>query len=180
MAANLISKIIYRFTTSELIGGLLLLIALSMALSGVIEETHFIEKAAEEGHLFHNEWAAMSALILVVMVIGLSGLEPFGAIILVSGSLAKVAYKFGIDPIHFWMLVLVSFELAFLAPPVGLNHLLTRHAVGDKEVRLAKEEVVGKNFWYRNERYLLPMAVMGTTMLTVGYGPLAWKHLFGG
>jgi len=165
--------------TSELIGGLLLLIALSMALSGVIEETHFIEKAAAEGQFFHNQWAVMTALILVVTLIGLSGLEPFGAIILVSGSLAKVAYHFGIDPIHFWMLVLVSFELAFLAPPVGLNHLLTRHAVGDKEVQLAKQEAANKNFWYRHERYLLPMAVMGTTMLTVGYGPLIYKALVG-
>lgn len=162
-------------STAELMGGLMLLIALSMAIGGVIEETHVIQDVAEHGNIFHNQWMVMTALILVLMAIGMSGMEPFGAVILVSGSLAQVAYGFGIDPIHFWMLTLVSFELGFLAPPIGLNHLLTRHAVGDKEVELAREEAVGKNFWYRYERYLLPLAVMGVSMLAVGYGPLIWK-----
>ncbi|HVL01187.1 MAG TPA: TRAP transporter large permease subunit [Dongiaceae bacterium] len=163
-------------STAELMGGLMLLIALSMAIGGVIEETHIIQDAADHGGIFHNQWTVMTALILVLMMIGMSGMEPFGAVILVSGSLAQVAYKFGIDPIHFWMLTLVSFELGFLAPPVGLNHLLTRHAVGDKEVERAKEEAAGKSFWYRHERYLFPVVVMGISMLAVGYGPLIWKN----
>ena len=75
------------------------------------------------------------------------------------------------------MLTLVSFELGFLAPPVGLNHLLTRHAVGDKEVELGKQEAANKSFWYRHERYLFPVVVMGISMLAVGYGPLIWKSL---
>ena len=164
-------------STAELMGGLMLLIALSMAIGGVVEETHIIQDVASHGDIFHNQWMVMTALILVLMAIGMSGMEPFGAVILVSGSLAQVAYGFGIDPIHFWMLTLVSFELGFLAPPIGLNHLLTRHAVGDKEVELAREEAAGKNLWYRYERYLLPLAVMGVSMLTVGYGPLIWQAI---
>ncbi len=164
-------------STAELMGGLMLLIALSMCIGGVIEETHIIQNAADQGGIFHNEWTVMTALIIVLMLIGMSGMEPFGAVILVSGSLAQVAYKFGIDPIHFWMLTLVSFELGFLAPPVGLNHLLTRHSVGEQEVVLGKEEAAGKSFWYRHERYLFPVVVMGISMLLVGYGPLVWKML---
>ncbi|NPU91597.1 MAG: TRAP transporter large permease subunit [Gammaproteobacteria bacterium] len=164
-------------STAELMGGLMLLIALSMSIGGVIEETHIIQNAAEHGGLFHNQWTVMTALIIVLMMIGMSGMEPFGAVILVSGSLAQVAYKFGIDPIHFWMLTLVSFELGFLAPPVGLNHLLTRHAVGDREVELGKQEAANKAFWYRHERYLFPVVVMGISMLAVGYGPLIWQSM---
>lgn len=165
-------------STAELMGGLMLLIALSMSIGGVIEESHIIQNAADQGGmLFHNQWTVMTALIVVLMMIGMSGMEPFGAVILVSGSLAQVAYQFGIDPIHFWMLTLVSFELGFLAPPVGLNHLLTRHAVGEDEVTLGRAEAAGKNFWYRHERYLFPVVVMGISMLLVGYGPLVWKTL---
>lgn len=165
-------------STAELMGGLMLLIALSMSLGGVVEESHIIQTVAEQGgSLFHNQWAVMTALIVVLMLIGMSGMEPFGAVILVSGSLAQVAYGFGINPIHFWMLTLVAFELGFLAPPVGLNHLLTRHAVGEEEVALGKAEAVGKNFWYRWERYLFPVVVMGIAMLLVGYGPLVWQSI---
>lgn len=164
--------------TGELMGGLLLLIALSMAFSGVIEESHIIQTAADQGTLFHNIWTAVTALILLLAMIGMSGLEPFGAVILVSGSVAQVAYKFGINPVHFWMLVLISFEMAFLAPVIGLNHLLTRHTVGEKEVELARREAEGKNFWYRNERYIFPMCVMVISMLCVGYGPLIYQTYF--
>ncbi len=165
-------------STAELMGGLLLLIALSMAFSGVIEESHIIQTAADQGTLFHNIWAAVTALIILLALIGMSGLEPFGAVVLVSGSVAQVAYKFGIDPIHFWMLVLISFEMAFLAPVIGLNHLLTRHTVGEKEVELARQEAQGKPFWYRNERYVFPLTVMVISMLCVGYGPLIWITWF--
>ncbi|CBL44957.1 membrane protein, transporter-related [gamma proteobacterium HdN1] len=162
--------------TSELMGGLLILIALSMAFSGVVEESHIIQSAADQGDLFHNIWTATTALIVLLTLIGMSGLEPFGAVILVSGSVAQVAYKFGIDPVHFWMLVLISFEMAFLAPVIGLNHLLTRHTVGEKETDIAREESRDKSFWYRNERYLFPITVMFISMLLVGYGPIIYKE----
>ena len=47
---------------------------------------------------------------------------------------SSAAFQAGIDPLHFWMFALLSFELGYLTPPVALNHLLTRHLVGDKEV----------------------------------------------
>ena len=36
--------------------------------------------------------------------------------------------------IHFWMVVLVTFELGYLTPPGNLNHLLTRQVVGNVEI----------------------------------------------
>lgn len=168
--------------TSELMGGLLLLIALAMALSGVVEESHIIQSAAEsaiqEGGWVDNKWAATTVIIMLLTMIGISGLEPFGAIVLVSGALAQAAYKFGLDPVHFWMLVLISFEMAFLAPVIGLNHLLTRHTIGEKEIELARRETEGKSFWYRHERYVFPLTVMVVSMLLVGYGPLIYQEYF--
>jgi hypothetical protein len=53
---------------------------------------------------------------------------------------------------------------------VSLNHLLTRQVVGDEEVALALKE--GDTFYYRHERILLPLLVMGTTLLIVAFVPL--------
>ena len=96
----------------------------------------------------------MSLLVVVLVVIGMV-MDPYGAVILVSASIASVAYKNGIDPIHFWMVVLTAFELGYLTPPVALNHLLTRQVVGDLETEGAYE--VRGSYWRRNERILLPV-----------------------
>jgi len=101
-------------------------------------------------------------------------MDPYGAVILVSATLAEIAYTAGIDPAHFWMVVLVAFELGYLTPPVALNHLLTRQVVGAAEVDEAIERTDG-SFWFRHERVLLPITVMGTALVLVAFVPLLFS-----
>ena len=153
------------------IGALLILIGLSMAVGGVIEDSHIIQNAAEQGNFFQNAWQTAAILVVILVIIGMS-MDPFGAVILVSGTIAQVAYQKGIDPIHFWMMTLVAFELGYLSPPVALNHLLTRQVVGEDEVDKAVAEVRDKGIWKRYERILLPITVMGIALLLVAFLPL--------
>ncbi|HET8729826.1 MAG TPA: hypothetical protein VFM34_01790, partial [Moraxellaceae bacterium] len=76
------------------------------------------------------------------------------------------------DPVHFWMMVLVAFELGYLLPPVALNQLLLRQVVGEKEIDLASEEVHNLGFYRRYERWLLPIIVLTVSLLIVAFGPL--------
>ena len=112
----------------------------------------------------------MIVLVAVLVFIGMI-MDPYGAVILVSAAVADIAYRNGINPVHFWMVVLVAFELGYLTPPVALNHLLAKQVVG-----IEAEEVVPENetFWRRHERILLPMSVMGTALLIVAFVPLWW------
>ncbi len=123
---------------------------------------------------FGSVWMAMLVLITILVLIGMI-MDPYGAVLLVSVTIAGIAYKAGIDPIHFWMVTLVAFELGYLSPPVALNHLLTRQVVGEEEIRLSKLEVVGENFWYRNEKILLPLVTMATALVIVAFGPLVYQ-----
>jgi len=152
-------------TTAE-IGALLLLIGCTICLGGMIERSGIIEFFP---HTFDSVWSTMGLLVCVLIVMGMI-MEPFGAVVLVSSTIATIAYKNGIDPIHFWMITLVAFELGYLSPPVALNHLLTRQVVGEAEV--LKAEVVEGNFYQRHEKILLPMITMGTALLIVAFGPL--------
>lgn len=120
---------------------------------------------------------AITGLLCILVLVGMF-MDPFGAIILVSATVAPVAYANGIDPVHFWMIVLISFELAYLLPPVALNQLLTRMVVGEKEMAEADDEVKDKNFYYRYERWILPIIVMFPALLIVAYIPYFFK-LFG-
>jgi len=97
-------------------------------------------------------------------------MDPFGAVVLVSGTVAQIAYSNGVNPVHFWMITLVAFELGYLTPPVALNHLLTRQMVGHDET--AKAALEGDSMWYRHEKILLPLVTMGTTLLLITIVPI--------
>jgi TRAP-type C4-dicarboxylate transport system permease large subunit len=152
-------------TTSH-IGALLMLMALSLCVGAVIERA---ELMAHVPQTFGSIWSTMGVLVFVLVIIGMT-MDPYGAVILVSVTLANIANNAGIHPVHFWMVVLVAFELGYLTPPVALNHLLTRQVVGSA----AFDEPVplGANFWARNERILLPVSVMATALLIVAFIPL--------
>ena len=106
--------------------------------------------------------------------------DPFGAVILVAATIAPVAYENGIHLIHFWMIVLVAFEFGYVTPPVALNHLLTRLSVGDEEVTAADKEAKEKytSFYFRYERWLLPIIVLFSSLVLVTYAPYIFQ-MFG-
>lgn len=158
-----------RMASSEAsvhIGALLLLMGLSFVLGGVIERSGLLHNIP---HTFASTWMTLGFLMIVLVGIGMI-MDPFGAVVLVSGTIAQIAYHNGINPVHFWMITLVSFELGYLTPPVALNHLLTRQMVGHQET--AKAALEDGNFWYRHEKILLPLATMGTTLLLVAIVPV--------
>ncbi len=154
--------------TTGHIGALLMLMGLSVCLGGIIERADLMASVPET---FGSIWLTMSVLVVVLVIIGMT-MDPYGAVILVSATIAAVAYRNGIDPVHFWMVVLVAFELGYLTPPVALNHLLTRQVVGDEEFE--KSVTTEGSFWNRHERILLPITVMGIALVLVAYVPLLW------
>jgi TRAP-type C4-dicarboxylate transport system permease large subunit len=154
-------------TTSE-IGALLFLFGLSVSVGGVIERAGVMELFPQS---FASPWTAMLLLVVILVILGMI-MDAFGAVILVSATIATIAYQSGIHPIHFWMVTLVAFELGYLSPPVALNHLLTRQVVGEREYELAAEEVKNGNFYQRHETVLLPLLVMSIALLLVAFVPL--------
>jgi TRAP-type C4-dicarboxylate transport system permease large subunit len=155
--------------TTAHIGALLLLMGLSVSIGGVLERSGAMELFP---HVFDSPYAAMTAMVILLVFVGMV-MDPYGAVILVNATVATIAFESGIEPLHFWMVCLVAFELGYLSPPVALNHLLTRQVVGEKEVELAKAE--GTTFWRRYERFLLPLLTMATALILVAYVPLLYK-----
>src|SRR5690554_3870927 len=153
------------------IGALLALIGFSICLGGILERSDIVHALFPES--LTSPWLAMMVIVLMLTVIGMV-MDPFGAVILVSATIAQPAIQIGIDPLHFWIVCLVAFELGYLSPPVALNHLLTRQVVGETEV-LAAERT--GTFWHRYQRLLLPLAVMVPTLLLVAFVPMLFYAL---
>lgn len=148
------------------IGALIMLMALSVSVGGMIERSGIMESVP---HSFGNVWIALSLLMGLLIFVGMV-MDPFGAVILVSATVAPIAYNNGIHPVHFWMIVLTAFELGYLTPPVALNQLLTRQTVGEAEMDAADAEVRHLSFYWRYERWILPCIIMGIGLLVVVYG----------
>lgn len=151
------------------IGAILMVMACSFAVAGIIQRSGLFDSLPTE---FSSIWVAMLFLVIVLAFIGMI-MDAFGALILVSTSVAGIAYQHGIHPVHFWMVVLVAFELGYLTPPVALNHLLTRQVVGEEAYAPDPD---AKGFWYKNERILLPLTAMAITLILVAFGPLIYQY----
>ena len=148
------------------VGALLMVMAASVGLGGVAERAEVMRAFPED---LGGPIGTMSVLVFMMILIGMT-MDALGAVVLVSVTLAKVAYESGIHPIHFWMMVLVAFELGYLTPPVAINHLLAKQVIG-KEAELDNE---GLDFWQDNEHLWLPMLVMGIALLLVAFVPFGF------
>ena len=155
-------------STSIHSGGLLSLMTLSVCIGGIIDRANL--NALLRQH-FSSPFIAMALLFVILVTIGMI-MDPYGAVILVSATLTQIAASNGIAPIHFWVTVLCAFELGYLTPPVALNQLLTRQVVGESAYAYERATDRPKNFWYRHERILLPVAVKGIVLLLVAFMPL--------
>ena len=110
-----------RFATNETtghIGALLMLMALSVSVGGIIERSGVMEMLPET---FPSIWLAMTLLVVTMVIIGMI-MDPYGAVILVNATIAQIAFDNGIAPLHFWMITLVAFELGYLSP-LSLIHI---------------------------------------------------------
>ena len=156
------------------IGSLVILMALSVSVGGYLERIELMEHFPTD---ITNIYIVITLIVCLMVFVGMI-MDPFGAVILISATVAPVAYSYGIDPVHFWMIALIGFELGYVSPPVALNHLLARQSIGDEEVAAADAEVKDKSFYYRYERWILPLIVMVPAMLIIAYVPYIFK-LFG-
>jgi len=153
--------------STALIGALLMLMALSVSTGGLVERSGLLELFPET---FSSALTTVTLLVGMLIFVGMI-MDPYGAAILVNATLAPIAMQNGIEPIHFWVMTLLAFEMGYLTPPVALNHLLTRQIVGAP----TSWESLHGTFWQRNFRIIFPLIVMGTALLLVAYVPLYYQ-----
>lgn len=67
-----------------------------------------------------NKYQALFFICIVLLVIG-TFMETISAIIILTPLLVPFIVSFGIDPVHFGIILIVTIEIAFLTPPLGVN-----------------------------------------------------------
>lgn len=110
-----------------LVGGVLLILGVALGFTHYLVDAQVPDQMVEwSTTTVQSKWLFLLGLNLVLLFVG--GLvEIYAAIVVVVPLLVPVGVAFGIDPVHLGIIFLANMELGFLAPPVGLNLLLSSY-----------------------------------------------------
>jgi C4-dicarboxylate transporter, DctM subunit len=110
-----------------LMGGVLLIIGVALGFTYFLVDAQIPDQAVEWATgAIKSKWLFL--LLLNVILLAIGGLvEIYAAIVVVVPLLVPIGIAFGIDPVHLGIIFLANMELGFLAPPVGINLLLSSY-----------------------------------------------------
>ena len=114
--------------TARLLGTLFPIIAIAISINLLLTAEGVPQDfAAWMTTVVDNKITFLIALNIFLLVVGCL-IDIGSAILMLSGILLPVAMAYGIDPIHFGIIMVVNLEIGFITPPVGLNLIVAMTA----------------------------------------------------
>jgi C4-dicarboxylate transporter DctM subunit len=102
-------------------------------------------------------WVFLLIINVLLMLIGMF-MESIAAILILVPVLMPIAIDFGVDPIHFGLVVVMNFAIGMVTPPYGITLFVASSVAGLDMIQVAK-----RIFW--------PWAAMTFVLLLVTYVP---------
>jgi tripartite ATP-independent transporter DctM subunit len=110
-----------------LIGGILLILGVSLGLTSYLIDAEVPELAVQwVTSSVHSRFLFLLLVNLFLVVVG-AIMDIYSAIVVVVPLLTPVAAAFGIDPIHLGIMFLTNLQLGYLMPPVGENLFISAY-----------------------------------------------------
>ena len=110
-----------------LVGGVLLILGVALGFTHYLVDAQIPDKLVEwSTTAITSKWLFLLGLNLVLIMVG-GLIEIYAAIVVIVPLLVPLGAALGLDPIHLGIIFLANMELGFLAPPVGLNLLLSSY-----------------------------------------------------
>ncbi len=106
---------------------------------------------------FDNPWSFLLAINILLFFIGMF-VETAAAILVLAPILTPVAIAFGIDPVHFGVVVVVNLALGMFTPPLGVNLFAAAQVANIPVQNMFKS-------------LLLPVLTMVTALMIITYVP---------
>ena len=92
--------------------------------------------------VFESRFAFLLAVNLLLLLVGMF-IETSAAILVLAPILAPIAIGYGVDPVHFGLIVVVNLALGMITPPLGVN-LFAACAVA----RMPVERIIPQLIWF--------------------------------
>ena len=102
-------------------GCLLFILASAMTLIWLLTAHRIPQQMADAitAHV-HNGWTFLILVNILFLLMG-TVMDNVSAMLILSPLFAETLYRFGIDPIHYGIIMVMVIEFGFLTPPFGLN-----------------------------------------------------------
>ena len=104
-----------------------------------------------------NPWVFLLIVNVLLLFIGMF-MESIAAILILVPVLMPIAIDFGINPIHFGLVVVMNFAMGMVTPPYGITLFVASSVAGRSIIQVAR-----RIFW--------PWAMMTIVLLLVTYQP---------
>ncbi|MFQ6554204.1 TRAP transporter large permease [Aestuariibius insulae] len=100
------------------------------------------EIAAWFREVFESRIAFLLAINLLLLIVGMF-IETSAAILVLAPILTPIAIAYGVDPVHFGLIIVVNLALGMITPPLGVN-LFAACAVAELPV----EKIIPQLIWF--------------------------------
>ena len=119
-----------------LVGGILLILAVSLASTNLMIDTEVPQRLlAAVGEVVSGPLTFLLALLVFLLILG-AFLDIFSAIVLVVPLILPIAAQFGVHPVHLGIIFLATMQLGYLTPPVGLNLFIASYRFEQPIIRV--------------------------------------------
>ncbi len=120
--------------------------------------------------IFETRIAFLLAVNILLLVVGMF-IETSAAILVLAPILAPIAISYGVDPVHFGLIIVVNLALGMITPPLGVN-LFAACAVANLRI----DQIIPQLIWFVLTVFAALMVITYVPEITMW--PVQW--VFGG
>lgn len=107
--------------TSEMLGTIFIILVLAVSLNKFMTYEQIPQMLVDSMSSFvSGKISFLIGVNIMLLVVGCI-MDIMSAILILAPILTPMAQVFGIDPVHFGILMIVNLEIGYLTPPVGIN-----------------------------------------------------------
>lgn len=120
--------------------------------------------------IFESRIAFLLAVNILLLIVGMF-IETSAAILVLAPILAPIAISYGVDPVHFGLIIVVNLALGMITPPLGVN-LFAACAVANLRI----DQIIPQLIWFVLTVFAALMIITYVPQITMW--PVHW--VFGG
>lgn len=124
--------------SSLVMGTLFMILVIAISFNQFLTLEQIPQQAAETLTKFISSQIGFLLMANLLLLIVGCFMDIMSAILIVGPILAPIAYRFGIDPIHFGIIFIVNLEIGYLTPPMGINLFVASSVFGKPLVQVIR------------------------------------------
>ena len=128
----------HLIASAQMTGMVLIIVGTATALGRIMTIEQIPDMIAKSMmELSDNKFVILLVINLFLLFVGMV-MDTLAAILILAPLLLNVVVKFGVDPVHFGLIMILNLAIGFVTPPVGVNLFVASGMTGVEFLQLSK------------------------------------------